>query len=85
MSCESKKGQVITTGGILRKPSGENLTLKEALDEIAKCCTGTDCCNRWLNLQDKTTDGFGQLYLDNSVLKLQIGEDIYTVGITLDT
>ena len=67
MACEGKKGQVITTGGILRKPSGENLTLRQALDEVAKCC-GQDCCNNVIRITDNVTGDLMELSVESGAL-----------------
>lgn len=83
MSCESKKGQVITTGGILKKPSGENLTLSQALDELAKCC-GFSCCEKLIRIPDQTTGETAELFFDGGDLKYTIGGTTYVVTVTAE-
>lgn len=83
MACEGKKGQVITTGGIFKKPSGENLTLKEANNELAKCC-GIDCCNNLIRLPDQSTGVRTELYFENGSLKVNIDGTIYVATLTAE-
>lgn len=78
MAFLNKLGRVITTGGIFKKSSGENLTLQGALDELAKCC-GIDCCNNRIRIPDQSTNDRVDLFFEDGSLKFSIGDTVYVV------
>ena len=78
MAFDNQKGRVITTGGMLKTPSGRNLGLQEAQNELAKCC-GIDCCNNLIRLPDQSTGSRIIMYFEDGNLKFSVGDTVYVV------
>ena len=62
---------VITLSGIFRR-GDKNLTLEEAMRELANCGCGIDCCNDRIVLTDKTTGQQYELFIDNGQLMIGV-------------
>lgn len=68
--------------GIFKDGDGATLNLRQALDELARCC-GESCCERLIRIPDKTTGKTVELYFDDGVLKYDIDGTTYTVSLTV--
>lgn len=79
----SQKGKVHTASGLFSNNQGVGLNLREALDELGKCC-GFDCCSNTIRINDQETGDLVEVYFEDGDLKFSIGGTTYTVTATSD-